>query len=88
MAGVELRAKRKLVGQALGFEVYDLDAINMNHHGDVQMCMLLVFQTWSDREGHTSNYSWKKLAEAICSPLVNRKALLQLMYDRLKAKYN
>ena len=88
MAGVELRAKWKLVGQALGFEVYDLDAINMNNHGDVQKCMTQVFQTWGDREGHTSNYSWKKLAEAICSPVVGRESLLQLMYDRLKAKYN
>ena len=85
---MELIAKWREVGQALRFEDHDLDAIDENKRGDVQKCMTQVFQTLGDREGHTSNYSWKKLAEAICSPVVGRKALLQLMYNRLKAKYN
>ena len=88
MAGMELIAQWREVGQVLGFEGHELDAINANNQGNVQKCMNQVFQTWRDREGHTSNYSWETLAEAIRSPVVNRKALLQLMYDRLKAKYN
>ena len=87
MAGMELRAQWREVGQALEFESHDLDAIYENKHGNVQRCMTQVFQTWHDRKGHTSNYSWKKLAEAICSPLVDRESLLQSVYDKLRRKY-
>ena len=90
MAGMELRAQWREVGRKLGLESYDLAAFDQDFRGDTQRCMTQVFQTWSDREGHTSDYSWKKLAEAICSPVVGRESLLQSVYDKLKlrAKYN
>ena len=85
---MELIAKWREVGQALGFEDHDLDAIDENKRGNVQRCMTQVFQTWYDRDGNTSDYSWKKLAEAICSPVVGKGRLLKSVCDKLRAKYN
>ena len=87
MAGIELRAKWRDVGKKLGIEDYELDAYDGDYRGDSQRCMSKVFETWWNRDGHTSNYSWEKLAEVICSRLIDKGSLLPELLKRLNKLY-
>ena len=85
MVGMDLRAQWKDVGTKLGLPQFDLEAFDEDLRGNSQRCITKVFNTWHD--GLTSEYSWKTLAEAMCSPIVNREGLLQPLYDKLNNKY-
>ena len=85
VVGMDLRARWKEVGQVLLVRQSDLDAIEEDCRGNSQRCMTKVFTTWHD--GMSSEYSWKNLAVAVCSPVVGRKGLLPDMLQRLQSKY-
>ena len=88
VVGVDLQARWRIVGLTLGLNQSTLDAIQQTYRGSVDSeleCMTRVFSTWHD--GATSEYSWKKLAEAMCSPLLNKQGLLQEMHERVTRLY-
>ena len=82
---MDLRAQWKDIGTKLGVPQSDLEAYEEDLRGNSQRCITKVFNTWHD--GMTSEYSWRNLAEAMCSPLVNKQGLLPALYDKLKEKY-
>ena len=51
----------------------------------MQDCIRRVFTKWHD--GETCEYSWKKLAEVLCSATVNKQGLLPDIHAKLMAKY-
>lgn len=80
--GVDVQAEWESVGLGLGLEAATLKAVSKDCSGDTATCMRRVFTEWHD--GRTSEYSWKKLAEVLCSRAVNRQGLLSGMLDRFK----
>ena len=83
---MDLRAQWKDVGTKLGIPQPDLEAYDEDYRGNSQRCITKVFNTWHD--GITSEYSWRQLAETMCSPIVNKGGLLPALHDELKKKYN
>ena len=84
IAGVKLKAKWRDVGEGLGIEQHELDAIQENTKGGVdpaQECMRKVFSKWHN--AMTSDYTWKNLAEVVMSHTVDMKPLLKKMHDEL-----
>ena len=88
IVGAEVRAKWRAIGLGLGVKEHDLDAIQENNKGGIDPAMssmMQVFQKW--RDGMTSEYSWKKLAEVLCSPLVDGRRILEEMHTKLTKMY-
>lgn len=87
LVGVDVQVHWRQIGLGLGLKPPELDAIQQKHRGAVNSeldCITEVFSKWHD--GKTSEYSWKKLAEVLCSPLVNQKHLLAGTHAKLSPK--
>ena len=86
--GVEVLVHWKQIGLGLGLKSPELDAINDKNRGAVDPglnCITEVFTRWHD--GMTSEYSWKNLAEVLCSPRVKQKHLLAGTHAKLSGKH-
>lgn len=68
------------IGLGLGVRPADLDVIAED---SPQQRISQVFTKWHD--GGTSEYSWKKLTEVLCSPSVDKKGLLIDIHAKLSA---
>ena len=89
IVGVTVQSKWRAVGLRLGLDEPQLDTIQQSHQGSVnsvQDCMTSVFTKWC--EGNTSEYSWRKLAEVLCSQTVNMPQILGDIHAKLISKYN
>ena len=78
--GVDVQADWYNVGLELGLEPSTLESINRSYGHDLSRCMTRVFIVW--HESQSSEYSWKKLAEVLCSRTVNKPYLLPKMLER------
>lgn len=67
------------IGLGLGLRQSDLDVIASD--SSLRVRIYAVFTRWHD--GGTSEYSWKKLTEVLCSPLVDKQGLLADIYAKL-----
>ena len=84
--GVDLQAFWEAIGGNLGLTTPQLTTIKANA-GPVNTsmdCMRQVFVKWHD--GMTSKYSWKHLAEVMCTKTVDQPGQLRVMYDGLSKK--
>ena len=84
IVGVDVQTKWRAIGLGLGLNKRQLDIIQQSHRGSVnseQDCMTDVFHQWC--EGNTSKYSWKKLAEVLCSQAVNMPNILPVIHAKL-----
>ena len=81
VVGVDVEADWDKVGLELGLESSTLDSINRSYSQDLSRCMRRVFIVW--HESQSSEYSWKKLAEVLCSRTVNKLHLLPKMLERI-----
>ena len=79
--GVDVQADWDKVGLELGLEPSTLESINRSYSQDLSRCMIQVFTVW--HQSQTSEYSWKKLAEVLCSRIVNKPYLLPKMLERI-----
>ena len=82
------QSKWREIGLGLGLDNYKLNSIQESHKGGVnpvQCCMTEVFDTWCT--GRTCEYSWKKLAEVLCSQSVNMSGILPDIRAKLIDKY-
>ena len=89
IVGVTVQSKWRAVGLRLGLDEPQLDTIQQTHQGSVnsvQDCMTDVFAKWY--EGNTSEYSWRNLAEVLCSQMVNMPQILGDIHAKLISKYN
>ena len=89
VVGVDVQVQWRQIGLGLGVKTPELDAIQQTHRGAVDPeldCITQVFTRWHD--GVTSEYSWRKLAEVLCSPLVKKEVLLKDMHSKLVANTN
>ena len=75
--GVDVQADWYNVGLELGLEPSALESIKKGYSHDLSSCMTRVFIVW--HESQSSEYSWKKLAEVLCSREVNKPYLLPKM---------
>ena len=82
VVGVDVQVDWEDVGLGLGLGSTELKAIKTNCSGKTKSCMADVFTQWHD--GGTSEYSWKKLAEVLCSRTVDKPGLLPDMLERIK----
>ena len=80
--GVDVQANWEDVGLGLGLDDAALSAIESNSNGKTKTCMRKVFTQWHD--GNTSEYSWKTLAEVLCSKIVNKPRLLPDILNNIK----
>ena len=80
--GVDVQADWENVGLGLGLEPVTLKTVSKDCSGDVSSCMRRVFTEWCD--SRTSEYSWRKVAEVLCSRSVNKPGLLSDMLERIK----
>ena len=87
VVGAQVAALWRAIGCGLGLKNNQLDVIEQSFKGPtaVQDCMRQVFSRWHD--GETSEYSWKKLAEVLCSDPVGKQGLLPDIHTQLKEKY-
>ena len=86
--GADCKDEWRKFGTELGLSPADLNAIGMrfpNSADPASDCMLSVFSMWSERE--TEDYSWKKLAEVLCSRNVNKPGLLNKVCTDLSHLY-
>ena len=86
--GVNVLVHWRQIGLGLGVKPPDLDAIQQKNRGAVNPdleCITEMFTKWHD--GVTSEYSWKNLAEVLCSPRVNQKHLLAGTHAKLSGKH-
>ena len=81
VVGVDVKADWDKVGLELGLETSTLKSINRSCSHDLSSCMTQVFIVW--HESQSSEYSWKKLAEVLCSRTVNKPYLLPKMLERI-----
>ena len=85
--GADCQAFWMAIGQLLEIKQGHLQAIQLQRAGQPSAALssiTAVFIQW--RDGMTSEYSWKKLAEVLCSPAVNKPLQLQKMYTELIKK--
>ena len=81
--GVDLKAHWKAIALGLGLKS-EIAGIQQNHQGAVdasQDCMMDVFTLWEDTMA--SEYSWKHLAEVLCSKRVKKSGHLTYLYGEL-----
>ena len=86
--GADCQASWRAIGLQLKVKNADLDAIQLEIAGQPNAAktnMSKVFDQWHN--GETCEYSWKKLAEVLCSPAVNRPLQLNKMYTELTKKH-
>ena len=81
IVGVDVQAYWDKVGLELGLQPSALESIEKCHGQDLYKCMTKVFTVWHDSQ--TSEYSWKKLAEVLCSRTVNKPYLFPKMLERI-----
>ena len=81
VVGVDVQADWYNVGLELGLEPSTLESINRSYSHDLSMCMTRVFTAW--HVSQSSEYSWKKLANVLCSKTVNKPYLLPEMLERI-----
>ena len=89
VVGINIRSKWRAIGLGLGLGEPELNAIQENNKGGIDPTrdsMTHMFTRWHD--GMTSEYSRKKLAEVLCSPLVNSGGLLKEMHSKLTEMYS
>lgn len=85
--GVDVQTEWRSIGLGLELKQPELNAIQMANRGSLHPdldCITQVFTRWHD--GATSEYSWKKLAEVLCSRVVGREGLLEDMHAKLSNK--
>ena len=70
LVGVKVQVDWEKVGLGLGLEQSTLNTIRVNC-SDSYSCMSRVFEKWYNSS--SSEYTWKKLAEVLCSTTVNRQ---------------
>ena len=86
--GAGCQALWRAIGLQLKLKTADLDTIQSETAGQPDAAMTSmskVFDRWHN--GETCEYSWKKLAEVLCSPAVNRPLQLKKMYTELRKKH-
>ena len=59
------------LGVQLGLLCPTLEAIGCSNLGDPQRCLTKMVNAWLERKDH-SRPSWRELASALSSPLINR----------------
>ena len=79
--GVDVQAEWENVGLGLGLEQSSLDTIRSDCGRDASRCMRNVFTQWKNSE--CSEYSWRKLAEVLCSRTLNKAGLLPQILKRI-----
>ena len=86
IVGTNVQAQWKRLGIGLGLDKSKLDAIERDCRGDTFNCMTEVFEMWSRQEDN--EYSWKNLAEVLCSEIVKQPRLLPDMHKKLSIMYD
>ena len=84
--GADCQTLWREIGSQL--KLTNLDTIQLETAGQPNAAMTSmskVFDRWHN--GETCEYSWKKLAEVLCSPAVNRPLQLNKMYTELTKKH-
>ena len=87
LVGVKLQIQWRQIGLGLGLKQPELDVIQQTNRNSINAeldCITRVFDRWHD--GVTSEYSWKKLAEVMCSPLLMKQGMLADMHSKLSKK--
>ena len=84
--GTKVQAQWEGLGIGLGLDKSKLDAIEKDSKSDTFKCMTEVFEMWSRQEDN--EYSWKKLAEVLCSEIEKQQRLLPFMYKELSIMYD
>ena len=85
--GVDLQAQWTAIALELGLKKSAIAAIQENHRGAVnaaKKCMMDVFTEWE--KTMVSEYSWKHLAEVLCSNNVEERSHLTYLYEELSKK--
>ena len=82
VVGVDIQTDWENVGLGLGLESVTLDTIHKDCGRHSSSCMRRVFTLWHD--GKTSEYSWQKLAEVLCSRTVNKPGLIPHILEKIK----
>ena len=85
IVGTNVQARWKRLGIGLGLDKSKLDALEKDCRGDTFDCMTEVFEMWSRQEDN--EYSWKNLAEVLCSEIVQEQRRLPVMYKKLSKMY-
>ena len=86
--GADCKASWHEIGEQLKIAKGDLAAIRLQTAGRPRAAldsMSSVFTQWHD--GMTCEYSWKKLAEVLCSDAVDMRSQLPKMYTKLTKKH-
>ena len=86
IVGRKVQAQWEGLGIGLGLDKTDLDAIEKDSKSDSFKCMTEVFEMWSRQK--YSECSWQKLAEVLCSEIVENPRLLPVMYKKLSIMYD
>ena len=83
LVGVKVQVDWEKVGLGLGLEQSTLNTIRVDC-SDSYSCMSRVFDKWYN--SRSSEYTWKKLAEVLCSTTVNRQGLLPHLLKRIQSE--
>ena len=82
LVGVKVQADWEKVGLGLGLEQSTLNTVRVDC-SDSYSCMSRVFDKWCNS---SSEYTWKKLAEVLCSRTVNRQGLLPDLLNSIQSE--
>ena len=85
IVGVDVQVCWRDIGLGLGIAEPELNAIEVDFDSS-QLRIRRVFTGWEN--GATSEFSWKTLAEVLCSPLVKKQGLLADIHAKLRKKIN
>lgn len=85
IVGVDVQIQWRDIGLGLGITESELSAIGIDFDSSKKR-ISRVFTDWEN--GATSEYSWKMLAEVLCTPLVKKQGLLADIHARLCSKFN
>ena len=84
LVGVKVQVDWEKVGLGLGLDQSTvLNTIRVDC-SDSYSCMSRVFDKWYNSS--SSEYTWKKLAEVLCSTTVNRQGLLPDLLKGIHSK--
>ena len=84
LVGVKVQVNWESVGLGLGLEQSTLNTIRVHYSGSYS-CMNRVFDKWCNS---SSEYTWKRLAEVLCSRRVNRQRLLPDLLNNVQSEHN
>ena len=80
---MDVAARWKALGTALGLKASDLDTIQARHQGDPTDCLRDMLVAWLQQRYDTKKFgqpSWRLLCQAVCKPVEGNNPVLAVSH--------